>query len=233
MGETLNPLNDVSAVLSIDNTSNLKDVFEKVDKLGDLWDRRQADASLIRYIPGLSNVLRQGKIFNIVPKKAYTTSTYTDKKTVVFTIELAANTFTSYISMCIVLTITIKKATNKAQNVDVITVNNFFCHWLKEIDARRYPDKVRNLPSNNTVEIYQYAAQQRKHLPKKSLDDIRETLLYEKKDVNLNGKRDRRSNTSTTPADRTDANLGERVTNFLGLIGRKIYYRIPLGFLHL
>ena len=126
MGETLNPLNDVSAVLSIDNTSNLKDVFEKVDKLGDLWDRRQADASLIRYIPGLSNVLRQGKIFNIVPKKAYTTSTYTDKKTVVFTIELAANTFTNYISMCIVLTITIKKATNKAQNVDVITVNNFF-----------------------------------------------------------------------------------------------------------
>ena len=126
MGETLNPLNDVSAVLSIDNTSNLKDVFEKVDKLGDLWDRRQADASLIRYIPGLSNVLRQGKIFNIVPKKAYTTSTYTDKKTVVFTIELAAITFTNYISMCIVLTITIKKATNKAQNVDVITVNNFF-----------------------------------------------------------------------------------------------------------
>ena len=221
MGETLNPLNDVSAVLSIDNTSNLKKVFEKVDKLGDLWDRRQADASLIRYIPGLSNVLRQGKIFNIVSKKAYTTSTYTDKKTPESTIELAANTFTNYISMCIVLTITIKKATNKAQNVDVITVDNFFCHWLKEIDARRYPDNVRN---------YQYAAQQRKHLPKKSLDDLRETLLYEKKVVNLNGKRDRRSNTSTIPADRTDANLGERVTNFLGLIGRKIYYRIPLGF---
>ena len=100
----------------------------------------------------------------------------------------------------------------------------------KKIDARRYRDDVRILPTNNTVEIYQYAAQQLKHLPKKSLDDIRETLLYEKKAVNLNGNRDRRSNTSTTPADRTDANLGERVTNFLGLIGRKIYYRIPLGF---
>ena len=46
----------------------------------------------------------------------------------------------------------------------------------------------------------------------------------------LNGNRVRRSNTSTTPADRTDANLGERVTVFIGLIGRKIYYRIPLGF---
>ena len=123
-----------------------------------------------------------------------------------------------------------KKVTNKSQNVDVITVNNVFCHWLKEIDARRYPDDVGILPTNNTVEIYQYAAQQLKHLPKKSLDDIRETLLYEKKAVNLNSNSDIRSNMSTTPADRTDANLGKRVTNFLGLIRRKIYYRIPLGF---
>ena len=69
LGQILNPLNDTSAVLSIDNTSNLKDVFRKVDKLGDFWDKGTADASLIRYIPGLSNVLRQGKIFNIVPKK--------------------------------------------------------------------------------------------------------------------------------------------------------------------
>ena len=45
LGETLNPLNDVSAVLSIDNTSNLKDVLGKVDKLGDLWDKEITDAS--------------------------------------------------------------------------------------------------------------------------------------------------------------------------------------------
>ena len=59
--------------------------------------------------------------------------------------------------------------------------NNFFCHWLKEIDARHYPDNVRFLATNNTVEIYQYPTQNLKRLPKKSLDGIRETLLYEKK----------------------------------------------------
>ena len=80
LDETLHPLIDVSAVLSIDNTANLKDVFGKVDKLGDLWVRGQADESLIRYIPGLSNVSRQGKIYNIVQKKAYATSTYANKK---------------------------------------------------------------------------------------------------------------------------------------------------------
>ena len=63
----------------------------------------------MRYIPGLSNVSRQGKIFNIVPKKAYATSTYTIKKTIEFTIELAANTHIKYNSMCIVLPMQIKK----------------------------------------------------------------------------------------------------------------------------
>ena len=80
LSETLSPLNDISAVSSIDNMLNLKDVLRKVDKLGDLWDRGQANASLVRYIPGLSNVSRQGKIFNIVLKEAYATSTYVDKK---------------------------------------------------------------------------------------------------------------------------------------------------------
>ena len=42
------------------------------------------------------------------------------KKTLEFTIGLAVNAFTNYSSMCIVLPITIKKETNKAQNVDVI-----------------------------------------------------------------------------------------------------------------
>ena len=35
---------------------------------------------------------------------------------------------------------------------------------------------------------------------------------------------------STTPADRKDSNLGERITDFLALIGKKLYNRILLGF---
>ena len=102
LGETLNLLKNVSAISLIDNTSKLKDANGKVDELGDLWDKGKVDASLIRYIPGLSNVSRQGKIFNIVPKQAFAYATYPDKKTLQFTIELAANTFTSYSSMCLV-----------------------------------------------------------------------------------------------------------------------------------
>ena len=69
LGDTLNPLNDVSAVPAIDNTSNLKDVFAKIDKLEDFWDRGKADTSLIRYLPGGIEVLRQGKYLILFQKK--------------------------------------------------------------------------------------------------------------------------------------------------------------------
>ena len=85
--------------------------------------------------------------------------------------------------MTIVLPIYFKKSTDKTADVDVVMVNNFFVHWLKEIDIRRYPDDVRILPTNNTVKVYNYAAQQIKHLPTKSLDDIKETILYEKRQL--------------------------------------------------
>ena len=85
--------------------------------------------------------------------------------------------------MTIVLPIYFKKSTDKTADVDVVMVNNFFVHWLKEIDIRRYPDNVRILPTNNTVKVYNYAAQQIKHLPTKSLDDIKETILYEKRQL--------------------------------------------------
>ena len=38
----------------------------------------------------------------------------------------------------------------------------------------------------------------------------------------LNNNRYRKTNTSATPANRTDANLGEGVTDFLPLLGKNI-----------
>ena len=45
------------------------------------------------------------------------------------------------------------------------------------------PRLVKVLPTNNTVEVYNYAAQQIKQLLTKSLDDLKETILYEKKQL--------------------------------------------------
>ena len=53
----------------------------------------------------------------------------------------------------------IKSAADDDNNitVGVITVNNFFAHWIKEIDIKRYDDDVPILPLTNTVIIYQYS----------------------------------------------------------------------------
>ena len=84
--KNLNPLRDISNVPSIDNVANLKDVFGKVDKLGVLWNKEETDASLVRNIPTVSDVSRQGQIYSINHKKAYAAQTYTDKKLLEFTV---------------------------------------------------------------------------------------------------------------------------------------------------
>ena len=47
----------------------------------------------------------------------------------------------------------------------MITVNNFFGHWFTDVNRRRYPDDTRILPTNNSVDIYQYSNAQLKYLP--------------------------------------------------------------------
>ena len=53
----------------------------------------------------------------------------------------------------------IKKRTNQANHTLAleITVNNFFGHWIREIDIKRYGDDLPILPLTNTVEIYKYS----------------------------------------------------------------------------
>ena len=45
-----------------DNTSDLKDVFTKIDKLKKLWDDGSMYIDLIRYLPGMAKISRLGQI---------------------------------------------------------------------------------------------------------------------------------------------------------------------------
>ena len=229
--ENLNPLRDITNVPSVDKVANLRNIFSQVHKLGNLWDKSEADADLARYIPGLTDASRQGQIYSIKPKKAYTAQTYVDQKTE-FTVTLGANTYTNYRSLVVVLSIQIKKETDKTADIDatMITVNNFFACWLKEVDIKCYPDDVRITPTNNTVSVADYSAQIMKHMPNKSLNTIKKTLLYNKEAVYLPQDRDRRVNNTDTDAYRTDKNLDSRITGFQDQLGKKNFYRIPLKF---
>ena len=54
----------------------------------------------------------------------------------------------------------IYKKSNKALQMDaqMMKVNNFFGHWFTDIAIRHYPDNLRILPTNNSVDIYQYSS---------------------------------------------------------------------------
>ena len=63
--------------------------------------------------------------------------------------------YTNYSSFMTVLPIWIKKATDKTADIDATmsVVNNFFVHWLKEVDIKCYADEIRISPTNNTFDI--------------------------------------------------------------------------------
>ena len=69
MGENFNQINDTSGVSAIDNSSNLKGVFTKVDKLGNLWDKGEIDACLIRLFQVLLMFLNRDKFIVLHLKK--------------------------------------------------------------------------------------------------------------------------------------------------------------------
>ena len=79
-------------------------------------------------------------------------------------------------------------------DADLITVNNIFGHWVKDIDIRQYPDDTRILPTNNSEDVCQYSVQQLKYLPQLSLNTIQKKFLYSKTAVYLEEDTDRRSN---------------------------------------
>ena len=111
--------------------------------------------------------------------------------------------------MDICLPLKFTKKSNKALQMDaqMMTVNNFFGHWFTDIDIRRYPDDMMILPTNNSVDIYQYSNAQMKYLPEKSEKKLLKTMLYSNKPVYLAANTDRRPNNDTDNNKRSDPNL--------------------------
>ena len=92
-------------------------------------------------------------------------------------------------------------------DAQVRTINNFFGHWFTDIDIRRYPDDMMVLPTNNSVDIYQYSNAQIKYLPKKSAKKLLKTVLHSNKPVYLAPNTNRIPNNDTEDDKRSDPNL--------------------------
>ena len=232
LGETLNLARDYGGVSSINDEGTLENILSKVDKVQSFIGKGKADGDLSRYYPNILPITRQSQIASELPRKAYASVTYSDKKQLEFVLDLTASTYTNYSTMEVCIPLKITKKTNKTQAIDneVMTVNNFFGHWFTDIDIRRYPDDMLILPTNNSVSIANYSNAQMKHLPEKSIKKLAKTMSYSNKAVYLDDNDNRRSHNSATAAVRTDLNLTERIKLFKNYIFQKKSLPNPFNF---
>ena len=159
---------------------------------------------------------------------------YKDLESFDFQSLLDKNLYTNLNSVHFVFPLQIRKASNEASAIDstLITVNNFFGHWVKEISVTKYGTNKELTPTTTPQEIYQDSDSMLKYLPKKSLVVIRNGFLFSEKDVNYPNGKDRRVHSLTiNTAERTDNNLDDRTAKFANQIKNKYVYRIPLKYI--
>ena len=120
----------------------------------------------------------------------------------------------------------------------MITVNNFFGRFIKEISVTKYGSDKELILTFSPYEIYQYSDAVLKNLLKDSLKNIEKTMLYSKQSVYYNktkiGRRIHNGYSSTTNAakanDTKDLNIDERITKFKDQLKNEYVYRIPLRY---
>ena len=173
---------------------------------------------MIRYLSRLAKPLYQGQRKGTLPKKAYADDRYKDLKTAEFTISYWQINIWIFIRLFGISIKNKKIKTNIANDIlaTEITPNNFFAHWIKEIDIKCLVDDIPILLRTNTIDIYKYSNAMLKHLPEKALKVIENNLLYSKIKVKLPDSEDRQDKqTNNANADnRTDNNINERIQKF-------------------
>ena len=187
--DTLNPYEDARRPTAIDRTvSNYNHAKENVQKIRDLIKTGRYDKDLAKYMPGLLELAFQGMFEDIDTKEKTAHPSYSDMEQLDFYILLTSNYYVHPNGMHICFPIKIKKGTTTLSNIDVnlIPVNNFFAHWVKEISITKYGSDKELPPTFSPYEVYQYIDSMLKHLPKDTLKTIQKTHLYSNEPIYYN-----------------------------------------------
>ena len=153
IGKTVSAFESIGHVPSINKAaSDFDTAKEKVSKLKILVDRGEYDADVARYVVGTLELAYQGMLDDLKTTEQVAHPSYKDKETFDFQLLLDKNLYTNLNSLHFVFTLRIRKATDASSAIEknLITVNNFFAHWIKEIwykqRANSDNNSRRNLP---------------------------------------------------------------------------------------
>ena len=249
LGDTLNPIDDIRRSTAIDRTtSNYNDAKEKVQKIRDLISMGKYDADLAKYIPGLMDLAIQGMLDDIDTREKVAHPSYKDKEQLDFQILLTENYYVNPANIHICFPIKIKKKSNNSSDIDddLITVNNIFAYWVKEISITKYGSDRELPPTFSPWEIYQYSDQMLKHLPKDSLKTIQKNFQYSKKPVYYGNTAHERRNFNSKDISTTglntaqitekkkqhakDLNIDDSIDLFHNQLADEFVCRIPLRY---
>ena len=195
----------------------------KVKKIRSYIEQGFYDVDIARYIPGTVDLVFQGTIEKIMTIEQPADTTYSNREILHFELILDNNYYINLKSLHLCFPIKFKELPIIACNLDadIYPVNNFFAHWIREIDITKYGTNKSLILTPTPKEIYRYSDSMLKHLPKNALKMIEKDLLYSKKPVIIPANEDSRSHNINNEAFITDDNLEERQGKFANQIDSK------------
>ena len=107
------------------------------------------DEDIAKYIPGLLELKFQGMLEDIDTREKVAHSSYTDMEELDFQILLTGNYYINPNSIHICFPIKIKKKINQNldADADLITVNNIFARFVKELSITKYGSHKQLIPT--------------------------------------------------------------------------------------
>ena len=230
----LNPLKDMAQVDEIDYMADFGNLYSRMDDFDKFFNTGKISYNMLKYIPGLAKISYQGKLSGTETRRKYVDESYKNKKVIEFNVRLTANHYTNFQNVHLCFPIKTKSVPDNDNDIagGVILVNEFFAHWIKEIDIKRYGDDIPILSLTNAVDVYRYSDELLKNMPKNASKTIENDLLYSKKKVAVSGNDNDRcahyTTTNATAGNRTDENLTATIEKFQDQLKEEYVYRIPL-----
>ena len=246
--QNVSPFDNTRESDAIDRTAwNYNEAKEKVQKIRELIKTGNYDADIAKYIPGVLGIKFQGMLEDIDTRKKVAYPSYKDMEELDFQIFLTDKYYVSPSNIHLCFPMKIKKSSNEVSDIDddLIKVNNFFAHSIKETSIAKYGSAKELIPMFCPYEIYQYSDSMLKH-PKDALKKLEKTLLYSKRGVyhneaTIDRKIHGRSGFTTTGLATTqiatytknnvkDLNIDEQISKFKDQLKNRYLHRTPLTY---
>ena len=136
-------------------TSNYLDAKEKVRKIRELISTGKYDADIARYIPRVLEMRFQGMLEDIDTREKVAHASYKDMEELDCQILLTDKYYLNPNSIHLCFPMKIRKSTSESSDIDsdMITVNNFLVHLIKEITITKYWRNKKLIPIFSAYEM--------------------------------------------------------------------------------